>query len=391
MFKNVKLLAQLKLNQTKIKHLCVSDEGYLNKLINKPYEALLQANVDTGDNRIYINVAPLFSYIDRGTFTSVDGLKVFFFIGKKVFPNIDDYFGNPVHLGTWHTGMFSTSWNAPRENLDLDKFASLSIEVNGYGFENGKLLNREHFDKIHEEQRIIHEKKVKKETASGHRFLHSNDVYSALEDFFFVHKPYIINKFGAYIFDFEEIGIENFNIKIKSQIIYMGNDLVEKYEADGNTRRSIACAPDFQIPIHQLGDLFLADGSFVTTIFDNPDVSSSFYDEGVSKQDFVNSLKQYWVHRKDWDNFDVVISSKLDFIFNETVVPVEESHGAIFRINKAEIGLFYDEWHTRNQRASPRPEGNPELFLSDEDKSVVVKFINKFMVLTETDDGEIPF
>jgi len=385
MFKNVKLFTQLKLNQTKIKHLCVSDEGYLNKLINKPYEALLQVNIDIGDNRIYINVAPLFSYTNRGQFMFVDGLKVFFFIGKNVLPNLDEYFGNPVHLGSWQTGPLSVTWNAPRENFDLDKISSLSMEINGYGFENGKLLNREHFDKIYEEQRIKHEKKVEKETASGHRFLKSNEFYRALEDFFYVHKPYIISKFGLYVIDSEEIEIENFKIKNKGSFIHMNIDLVEKYEADGTTRRFTGCPSNFQISLPLLSDVFLADGLHARIIFDDPDVSSSFYNEGVSKQDFVNSLKQYWVHRKDWDEdpASIRVDSKLEFIFNDSVVPVQESHPVLFRISEDEKGLVYKKWIGGSQSVSPVLGENPELFLSDEDKSVVVKFINKFMVVTE--------
>ena len=122
MFKKVKLLVQLKLNQTKIKHLCVSDEDYINKLIEKPYQALLQANVDIGDTSVYINVLPLISYTQQGIpLTSVDGLKVCFFIGKYACPQLGEQFNKPIYLGSWHSGIFSTAVNVPYEDEGLNK------------------------------------------------------------------------------------------------------------------------------------------------------------------------------------------------------------------------------------------------------------------------------
>ena len=426
MLEKLILLARLRFNQTRIKHLCVSDEDYVKELIDRPYEALLRANVDIGRTGFHANIFPVTKYYENLSEMCVVGTCVCFYVGDNasIAHRQRDEFSDRIPIRSWRYGIEQKIFGRavkdvddfPKYNEGLKKLASFSLDILDYGYEDGKMLYGQYFYEL--EQKKYSERKKReaeheaRNIARGWTLLISEDFGNALSEFFYIHNSFNVDADGAYEIEPDSIELSSCKIIVERQYILMRClDDLDKYEGKSldftEKRKLLSCdflssafdGTPFEVFTSQLNNIFSSDGDYITGVYDHEDSSKLLLSHGISKQDFSFSLKETWLNWKETFPEDTVISI-LEVIFNDSKISVKENHSVKFRLSDDGNGLVCV---SKGEGGSIEPDlfwtyskEKGEIDLSDADKLVVEKFIDKYKppptpVEESQVDDEIPF
>ena len=430
------LLAHLKFNQTRIKHLCVSEEDYVKKLIDRPYEALLRANVDIGRNNIYANIFPVTKYYENLSEMCVVGTCICFYVGDnaRVARGQREDFNDRIPIRSWRYGFEQRVLGSTVRDVDdfpifderLKNLASYSLEILDYGYEDGKMLYGQYFYEL-EKEKYAERKKREAEheariIATGWKLLNSKDFDNALEEYFSIHNPFKMDRQESFDLESKSIGVAGCDINIDRQYIHLrclddldqfrgkslsgppfghgsgfAHEFLRKlYNRDND---GFEWDDEFEVPTSQLNDIFSDGGNYISEAYDDEDCFALLGGNGISKKDFANSLKELWINRKSTQTY-LMVHTIFGIGFNDSKIFVKEIHGVKFRLSDDENGLVCEKVGDHSSVKSDlffiHSEEKGEIDLNDADKLVVEKFIDRYKpppppIEESHVDDEIPF
>jgi len=372
-------MARLKLNATMFKHLCVSHELYLGRLIENPIAALQEANIDCGNIELYVNVLPSIVQHNNTTMRTIMGIEICFFLGEKASlarSRSGDFYSRIGLQGIDDPLITNSGWSHEssrrRSEEEIRRMISTSVTINEYGLYEGKVHDNRFFYKIFSvEMAEWRERKQAQEryrAEKGVDIFHTPKFAEALNGFFFDHKPFEIDKQGRYQFDQEEIGLEGLDVQVVDQFIRFKSS----YGVFGSSFPSV-------LEIGLFSDIFSNESSpFKKEEFSEPDD----YD-GVPRlaDDDDRSYLEIWKESKT-KTIGGTIRSQFVLVFDDVTIPVLEEHDGLFGIDESETGveLMELDYEFQNLTAYLDEILKPDQVqsVSEDAKRVVERFIEKF-------------